>query len=54
MGVHYLIDVKKILDAAPDSYPDYRDSGIYTLDDPTYPNFTNEEDNTIFVMGPKG
>jgi len=54
MGIHYINDVKKIIDTTPDDYPKYRDSGIYTLDDPTYPNFTNEEDNTIFVMGPKG
>jgi len=54
MALHYINDVKKIIDATPDDYPLYRDSGIYTSDSSSFPNYENAVDNTIYVFGPKG
>lgn len=48
-GEHYLSEVRKIIDASPDSYPDYRDS-IYVADR-NYQRFENSEDNSFFVAG---
>jgi hypothetical protein len=53
MADHYINDVKKIIDAAPDDYPEYRDSDIYVADSPTYPFYENSEDDTNFVFGSK-
>jgi hypothetical protein len=48
---HYLTDVKKILNANPDNYPAYRDSGLYEVDVVNYPPYENTEDSTGFVFG---
>jgi len=48
-GDHYLAECRKILDAAPDNYPQYRDS-IY-IAEKTYQKFDNSEDNGFFVAG---
>lgn len=50
---HYLTDVKKILNANPDTYPDYRDSGLYEVDVVNYPPYENTADSTGFVFGAK-
>lgn len=54
MAEHYLVDVKKIINATPDDYPLYRDSGIYVVDATNYPSFTNTVENTNFIFGAKG
>ena len=48
---HYLTDVKKILNANPDNYEAYRDSGLYEVDVINYPPYENTEDSTGFVFG---
>lgn len=50
IGDHYLAEVKRIIDGAPDDYPEYRDSDCYDADKTGYSIYENEEDNPTFVM----
>lgn len=54
LAEHYLTDVRKVLDASPDTYPLFKASDSYVEDRVGYSPFENEEDNTIFVFGQKG
>lgn len=50
-GRMYLMEAKRIMDAAPDDYPTYRDSTAYVADIASYQPYENTEDSTLFVTG---
>lgn len=51
MGNHYMAEVKKVIDANPDNYPEYKDSAIYDSTKTSYNLFENSADNPSFVFG---
>lgn len=53
MAEHYINDIRKTLDATPDDYPLYRDSGLYVAEIRNYPPYINTADNAFFVFGQK-
>lgn len=50
-GRHYLMEAKRIMDAAPDDYPTYRDSDVYVATITSYAKYENTEDSNFFVTG---
>lgn len=46
----FLMKVVSVLDADPDSYPLYRDSGIYIADRENYQMFENDEDSNLAMF----
>lgn len=50
-GMHYLMMVKAIMDAAPDDYATYASSDVYDADVTTYQRYENTSDSNLFVMG---
>lgn len=50
-GRAYLMEAKRIMDAAPDDYPTYRDSDAYDDTITSYAKFENSEDYNFFVTG---
>lgn len=50
-GEHYLMIVKRLLDAAPDDYPTYKNSSVYIEDLTSYEKYENTEDSNFIVVG---
>lgn len=50
-GIAFLSEVKKILDAAPEDYPEYMASDCYDSTKTSYASYENEETNPTFVFG---
>lgn len=51
LGAHFLAEARKILDAAPDDYPLYKNSSAYSSSRTTYSNYENSDGTGIFVFG---
>jgi hypothetical protein len=45
------MEAKRIMDAAPDDYPTYRDSSVYVSDKASYQPYDNVEESNFFVTG---
>lgn len=50
-GRSYLMEAKKIMDAAPDDYPTYAASSVYVSTLTSYQKYENTEDSNFFVTG---
>jgi hypothetical protein len=50
-GIAFLSEVKKILDAAPEDYPEYMASDCYDSTKTSYAAYENSEDSTVFQFG---
>ena len=50
-GNAFLAEVKKIIDAEPDDYPEYRDSDSYDDTKTSYRTYENKSENKIFNFG---
>lgn len=47
----YIAETLKVMDAAPDSYPEYKASTAYSATRTNYQQFENTSENKIFVFG---
>jgi hypothetical protein len=50
-GQAYLMEAKRIMDAAPDDYPTYSASTAYIAEQTSYQRYENTEESNFFVTG---
>jgi hypothetical protein len=50
-GQSYLLEAKRIMDAAPDSYSTYKASSAYVSTVTSYRKYENTEDSNFYVAG---
>lgn len=50
-GQSYLMEAKRIMDAAPDDYPTYKASTAYVATQTSYQRYENTEESNFFVTG---
>jgi hypothetical protein len=50
-GRAYLMEAKRIMDAAPDDYATYAASAVYVATQTSYQRYENTEDSNVFVTG---
>lgn len=51
LGDQYITEIRKIMDATPDDYPEYRDSDLYDDELTDYSTYENTQAKTTYVTG---